>query len=160
MHHPWRWWRTWWSNFSSPAWTWFIRCLCLVLCPFSYVSIPCWVIAASTEIVEDMVVKLQQSNAVLVYQMLLSCSLSYVSVLCCVIAASTEIVEDMVVKLQQPNVALVHQMPFSLQAGGMASTIEKVSSTLRHSFKLGVFVEHVLVQFFGNVFFLLTIGSV
>ena len=107
-----------------------------------------------------MVVKLQQSNAVLVYQMLLSCSLSYVSVLCWVIAASTEIVEDMVVKLQQPNVALVHQMPFSLQAGGMASTIEKVSSTLRHSFKLGVFVEHVLVQFFGNVFFLLTIGSV
>ena len=96
-----------------------------------------------------MVVKLQQSNAVLVYLMPLSCSLSYVCVLCCVIAASTEIVEDMVVKLQQPNVALVHQMPFSLQAGGMASTIEKVSSALRLCFKLGVFVENVLVQFFG-----------
>ena len=105
-------------------------------------------------------VKLQQSSAALVYQMPLSCSLSYVSVLCCVIAASTEIVEDMVVKLQQPNVALVHQMPFSLQAGGMASTIEKVSSALRLCFKLGVFVERELVQFFGNVFFLLTIGSV
>ena len=51
-----------------------------------------------------------------------------VSCVCCVLAVSTEIVEDMVVKLQQPNVALVHQMPFSLQASGMASAIEKVSS--------------------------------
>ena len=79
--------------------------------------------------------------------------LSNISTLCCVTAASTEIVEDMVVKLQQPSVALVHQMPFSVQAGGMASAIEKVSSALRLSFKLGVFVEHVMVQFFGFVFF-------
>ena len=62
---------------------------CVVsLQPLSNVSIVCCVTAASTEIVEDMVVKLQQFSPALVHQLHFSCPLSYVRILCCVTAAS------------------------------------------------------------------------
>ena len=60
-----------------------VLCQCII---HSYISVLCCVSASSMEMVEDMVVKLQQSNVDLVHQMPLSCSLSIVlcqySVLC------------------------------------------------------------------------------
>ena len=80
-------------SYQYSVWCQCSLCLISVFCivsmqPLSHISILYGVNASSTEIVEDMVVKLQQFSLALVHQLRFSCPLSYVRILCCVTAAS------------------------------------------------------------------------